>query len=162
MVVSGLVIQSFIKISKLPFSFWNSFSLIGVSRDEIRPKSTVQAVAIAKERLKCQHCDKTYSKLSNLNNHIESKHKLRRFNCTICNKPLSSKFAFDRHMKNKHNQKEAVNAYANESYILDRSTVATERALVEKIKVLEKSNSEKDSVIASLKQRLGDTENNES
>lgn len=130
-------------------------------RKGVRPESTAQTVPIVKGRLNCPHCDKAYSKKSNLNNHIESKHKHRRYICALCERPLSSKFAYDRHIRDRHNQAETLNAYQQQSYVLGSDTVATEKALLERVEFLQKSNAEKDITIARLEERLRDTDNDE-
>lgn len=80
----------------------------------------------------CDICPKSYSKFSNLNQHIKRKHLNQIFTCPHCNESQSTKFAHIRHIERKH---------ADRNEQIDRENV------------LELSESAKDKLIGLLKKQ---------
>lgn len=73
---------------------------------------------------------------------MKAKHKYRRFICpnNQCRQECVSKFSLQRHHLRKQPRAELGNAFEFETYVLDNDAVVTERALITKIKRLEKLN----------------------
>lgn len=62
------------------------------------------------KKFECDECMKTFSKKSNLNDHIVAKHSnIEKYVCSICKKSFSYKQSFNRHM-NVH--KVAISVYS--------------------------------------------------
>lgn len=104
------------------------------------------------EKLNCPHCNKTFSKKANVDEHVKIKHEHRRFICPACKIETSTKFAFNRHLLHQHG-KDNIGAYENEVFVLGNGVVKTERALVAKIKRLKKENEKLKKTNDKLKQK---------
>lgn len=69
-----------------------------------------------KSKILCENCGKCFSKVSNLNAHIEKVHKGLRWSCHICGKHQVTKHSHLRHYRSQHNNELPVNIDANQRY----------------------------------------------
>lgn len=69
-----------------------------------------------KSKILCENCGSYFSKLSNLNTHIEKVHKGLRWRCHICGKHQVSKHSHLRHYNSLHNNELPANINANQRY----------------------------------------------
>lgn len=110
--------------------------------------------------VRCDICNKSYSKKSNLNAHIAVMHKGRRFICMICEEDQTTKASYVRHMKRKHPDHPIDDVQEKEFYATDKiqMTEAAKDALLERLsKELAKKNkiiSKQKKIIEQLKEEV--------
>lgn len=87
------------------------------------------------QRVKCDFCSKTYSKISNLNTHIKIKHNGRRFICKYCKEEQTTKDSHIRHLNRKHTGKSIDDISENEFFINERveMTNSAKNALIKRL-----------------------------
>lgn len=110
----------------------NSGSASGIKKVNVKKSKN------ATKKVKCTKCPRTFSKVSNLSIHFDSKHLGKRWECTECKELQVSKYSHIRHMANKHGKFE-VNADMNEHYFGNR---------------VQMTHKAKDAMIAELKQQV--------
>lgn len=88
----------------------------------------------------CDICSKTYSKLSNLNEHKKIKHSNRFFLCPHCTEKQSNKFSHIRHIQRKHPSESVENVNQNERLEQDNVLELTDGAKNDLIEKLQKQN----------------------
>lgn len=110
--------------------------------------------------VRCQFCNKMFSKVANLNDHIAVKHKGRRFICTICQEEQTTKASHIRHMERRHPDQPVENVREKEFYATNKieMTEAAKNALLERFsKELVNKNkiiSKQKKIIAELRDEL--------
>lgn len=92
------------------------------------------------KRAICGTCKKTFSKISNLNQHIKNVHLGRAFVCTLCNEKQSTKHAHLRHIERFHKDENVQNVEENEIYVKEKSEKLSEKAKDAMIIRLKKEN----------------------
>lgn len=70
------------------------------------PPSENETTPVSK--LKCDHCDKSFGRRKNLNQHIARIHKAQRYKCNVCDALLSSGFRL-KHLSSIHKKKQISN-----------------------------------------------------
>lgn len=116
---------------------------------------------VSEDRAKCPTCHKTYSKLSNLNQHIKNKHSGRVFICPHCQEEQTSKDAHKKHLKRRHGNDSVINVEENEHTIQEERVELTNEAKDALIKRLQAELDEnkriiakKNSIIHTLKKKI--------
>lgn len=84
-------------------------------------------------------CPKSFSKISNMNEHYKIAHKGRRFICEYCTNEHTTKFTLERHIKSKHPGKLTKNLKEFEVNMSERSQITTHEAKIALIKRLGKT-----------------------
>lgn len=134
------------KISNIPI-FGASSTTKNQAKNTAQVKPPIPATRLAtdsnfvetstKKTVECDHCNKKFSKRSNLNIHIEKEHKLRKYSCPYCNRNLNTKFAYLRHVKNKsiHPKidSKCLNADEHVYYLVDDELIVTKKSMEAKI-----------------------------
>lgn len=122
----------------------------------------VKRSTASSSRVKCQYCPKTYSKLGNLNHHVQVVHKHRSYVCSVsdCLKKVGTRFALKRHMRDVHNINNYRNAFEQEVYLLQNDEIVSERAMVFMIDRLKKENDSQKKLIDQLKRKIIDVSRN--
>lgn len=92
------------------------------------------------KRAICGTCKKTFSKISNLNQHTKNVHLGRAFACTLCNEKQSTKHAHLRHIERFHKDENIQNVEENEIYVKEKSEKLSEKAKDAMIIRLKKEN----------------------
>lgn len=103
------------------------------------PNSAV-ATSSQENSFQCDVCSKTYSTLSNLNEHKKIRHSNRIFLCPHCNEKQSNKFSHIRHIQRKHSGESVENVNQNERFDQENVLQLTDGAKNDLIEKLQKEN----------------------
>lgn len=115
--------------------------------------------SVTAKNFHCDCCQKSYTSLSNLNQHKKTNHDngqggLRRFICPYCDEEQSSKFSHKRHVERKHRDRTIENVTENEYTKTENYSELTHEAKLALIIRLKKENEAQKTEIAFLKQIL--------
>lgn len=115
------------------------------------------------KNFECNHCQKSYTTKSNLNQHVKTIHDngqggIRRFICPYCDSEQSSKFSLQRHIQRKHADESIENLSENEHTKTDNVNELTETASIALITRLKNENDTQKREIEYLKHQLAQYE----
>lgn len=132
--------------------------------EEEQGKSDQQEPSDDEDRIRCEYCDRTYSKVSNLNAHIKTAHKGVRWICPNdeCKLDFASKASLKRHIQRIHSGPMTKlglrrKRRASEINLKEREFFGddlTDGAKIAKIQRLENQIESKDKLIKTLKNKF--------
>lgn len=116
-------------------------------------------VDVTVNSFKCNDCEKSYTSLSNLNQHIKTSHDngeggVRRYFCPFCDEEQSSKFSHKRHIERKHGGETVDNFNEHEFTKTAENLDLSDAAKDALIKRLKKENEKQKREIACLTEKL--------
>lgn len=118
----------------------------------------------ALEKKSCEICGKTFSKSSNMLQHVKSKHNGRKFRCEVCELTCVSMDSLNRHIGRKHKNRRGDPVYTPTMsaavVVVDGFFEMTKEAMVMRlkeqdalIKEYEEMIAQKDSMITNLRKK---------